>query len=330
LSRLTQFTFLMKVVFMGTPEFACKPLACLHESGHDVVAVVTRPDERSHRGGDLRPTAVKREALRLGLRVLTPEKLKNRALREELVSLQPDAFVVVAFKILPRSLYELPGVGAINIHASLLPRYRGAAPINWALINGETETGLTSFLLNDKVDTGDLVLQERVSIADEENFDSLYARLSALAGPFAVRSLDLLADNSFTPLSQDHSQAGPAPKIRPADAMIDWGFPADNVRNFVRGLATVPCAYTFFRGAKVKILKARVVADMSLGRDAVPGTILPDKKRLLVQCADSVVEIEAVLPAGKKVMDGRSFRNGLQPSSEERFGEVLKDFQDTP
>lgn len=320
----------MKIVFMGTPEFARSPLACLDESAHEIVGVVTGPDERSPRGATMVPTPVKREAARRGLSVLTPEKLKSKALREALAVLEPDVFVVVAFKILPRRLFTLPRFGSMNIHASLLPKYRGAAPINWALINGEPETGLSSFVLNEKVDTGDLILQERVPISEQDNFDSLYARLSDLAGPFALRSLDRLADPDFTPVSQDATLATPAPKLTPADAMIDWGFPARHVRNFVRGLATTPGAYTFFRGQKVKVLECRIADEAPLHPDVPPGTILPVRKGLLVQCAGSVVEVTGILPEGKKLMDGLSFRNGFRPEQGERFGEIPQELQEKP
>ncbi len=318
----------MKVVFMGTPEFACKPLACLVQSDHEVVAVVTRPDERSRRGGEMRPTAVKREALRHGLPVLTPAKLKSKSLREELRAFDPDIFVVVAFKILPRSLFTLPPRGSINIHASLLPKYRGAAPINWALIKGETETGLSSFVLNESVDTGDLVLQETVPISGQDTFDSLYSRLSEKAGPFCVRSLERLESDNFEPIPQDHGAATPAPKLTPGDATIDWDRPASDVRNFVRGMSSVPGAYTFFRDNKVKVLECRVANDIEASPDTSPGMILPHKKRLLVQCSGSAVELTRVVPQGKKEMDGLSFKNGLRPEDGERFGEIPKGFQE--
>lgn len=315
---------------MGTPEFACAPLASLIASDHDVAAVVTRPDERAPRGGRMRPTPVKKLALQHELTVLTPAKLKSNRLREELTDLRPDLFVVVAFKILPRSLFTLPRLGSINIHASLLPKYRGAAPIHWALINGETETGLSSFVLNEKVDTGDLVAQQRVPVSREDTYDSLYARLSELAGPFTVQSVDRLGDKNFEPLPQAHHQATPAPKITPADAMIDWGLPAEHVYNFVRGLCSVPGAYTFFRGRKVKILACEPVSDVEVGRDTPPGTILPHRKRLIVQCAASAVELTRVVAEGKKEMDGMSFLNGLRPAEGERFGEIPKAFQELP
>ncbi len=311
----------MKVVFMGTPEFARAALVCLAESDHEVAAVVTGPDERPPRGGGFQPTAVKGEALRRGLPILTPPKLKNPQLHEELAALQPDVFVVVAFKILPRSLYTLPRFGSINIHASLLPKYRGAAPIHWAIINGEAETGLSSFILNETVDTGDLLLQERLPIAEDDTFDSLYARLAQLSGPFALRSLERLADPSARPIPQDNAGATPAPKIGPEDATIDWGFPARYVHNFIRGLSSVPGACSTFRGRKIKILGSRLADLPPAPPDTRPGTILPDRRRLLVACANSVVELTRLVPEARKPMDGPSFLNGMQPKADERFGD---------
>ncbi|HOZ08368.1 MAG TPA: methionyl-tRNA formyltransferase [candidate division Zixibacteria bacterium] len=319
----------MRLVFMGTPEYACPTLACLVHSEHEVAAVVTGPDVRPPRGGGLHPTPVKREALRHGLTVLTPATLRNNpALREALAGLKADVFVVVAFKILPRSLYALPRLGSVNIHASLLPRYRGAAPIHWALINGETETGLSSFVLNDTVDTGDLVLQERVPIDPADTFDSLYARMAALSGPFALRSLERLADPAFAPIPQDGTAATPAPKVTPEDALIDWGFPAPLVHNFIRGLSSVPGAYSTFRSRRVKILGSRPVVDAPAAPGAPPGAIVPDRRRLLVQCASSALELTRLVPEGKKGMDGVSFLNGLQPQPGERFGATPHNIQD--
>jgi methionyl-tRNA formyltransferase len=316
----------MKIIYMGTPEFACLPLTCLHESKHEIVAVVTGPDERSGRGGRVVPTAVREKAKRLGLTVFTPISLKNDGLYESLQVLRPDLIVVIAFKILPEKLFTLPRFGSINIHASLLPKYRGAAPIHWALINGEKETGLTSFFLRKKVDTGDIIRQERVAITDDENYDSLSARLSELAGPFLLRTIDQIETNQVKSQQQQEQMATPAPKITPEDAMIDFGFPAERVRNFVRGLATVPGAYAFFRGMKVKILSCRVLQneENAQGRSVGPGTILENKRMLLVQCADSVIEVLTVLPEGKRMMDGVSFLNGFKPKQGEGFGALLQ------
>lgn len=305
---------------MGTPEFACKPLIALQESNHEVLAVVTGMSKRRGRRGIECSTDVCCAAEDLGLPVYTPKTLKSKKLHEQMQALKPDIFVVVAFRILPESLYSLPKYGSINIHGSLLPKYRGAAPINWALINGDKETGLTSFILNKKVDTGSIILQTKTNIDSEENFDSLYARLSEMSGPFLLESLKLLEKPDFKPMAQSDMVATPAPKLTPFDAMIDFGFPAWRVKDFVRGMSTRPGAYTLFRGSKVKVLRCGVIDGQSA--DYPPGTIIPDKKRLLVQCAHSAVEILNLVPQGKKPMDGRSFLNGCKPVPEEKFGEL--------
>lgn len=306
---------------MGTPGFACKPLEVLQQSRHEVIAAVTGQAKRRGRRGGVCPTDVCCVAEELGLPVFTPRTLKSRKLREQLSELKPDLFVVVAFRILPEALYTLPKYGSINIHGSLLPKYRGAAPINWALINGEKETGLTSFFLNPQVDTGNVILQESTSIDDKDSFNSLYARLSEMSGAFLLRTLDLIETPGFKAQAQDETLASPAPKISPFDAMIDFGFPARNVHNFIRGLATVPGAYSLFRDKKIKILASRVT-DQSGDAKTRPGTIIPDRKRLLVQCSNSVIELLQVVPEGKKAMDGQSFANGFQPRAGELLGEI--------
>jgi len=305
---------------MGTPAFACPALEHLHSSRHEIIAVVTGTDKPVGRGKKLQPTEVARKASELGYPVIKPASLKDDDLYEKLKSLSPDLMVVVAFRILPRRLFALPRLGAINIHASLLPRYRGAAPINWALINGETETGLTSFLLNKSVDTGDILLQQKVAIEEADNYDSLYQRLAQMAGPFAVRTVDLLEQGEIAPVPQNSEMATAAPKIGPFDALIDFGFPADKVCNFVRGLSSRPGAYTFFRGRKLKILDCRV-AEAGGEPKTRPGTIVNNRKILLVQCAASAIALTSVIPEGKKQMDGASFINGFRPE----VGEVLGD-----
>ncbi len=321
----TVISCIMKLVFMGTPEFARKILVCLNKSEHDVLAVVTGPDEPLPRGNKTVPTPVKAEAMKSGLATFTPKSLKSPELYESLEKLKADIFVVAAFKILPRKLFTLPRLGSINIHGSLLPAYRGAAPINWAIINGEKETGLTSFILKEKVDTGDMILQEKTTIGEDENFDSLYSHLAEIAGPFTLKSLELLADENFQPLKQDNKEATPAPKITSEKAMIDFGFPAQNVKNFVRGLATEPGAYTFYKDKRVKILECRVIKDsdgIEIKNDTHPGTILSHKKKLMVLCAHSAVEILQLSIPGKKVMDGSSFKNGYHPREGDCFGVI--------
>jgi methionyl-tRNA formyltransferase len=311
----------MNVVFMGTPEFACEPLRHLCASDkHHVIAVVTGSDSRCGRGGKMRPTAVCAKAADMDLHVIRTQSPREEHVYHELKQLAPDLIVVVAYKILPPRIYKLPRFGALNIHASLLPKYRGAAPINWALINGEKETGLTSFLLKKKVDTGDIILQRRYPIFDDDNFDSLYDRLSEESGPFLLETIDRLESGTFRPAPQDDSLATPAPRITAEDAMIDFGFPAENVRNFIRGLSTVPGAYTWFRGDKVKVLACTVV-DASPESGTRPGSVLTDRKRLIIACAKSAIEVTSIVPEGKRAMDGASFLNGFRPEPGEVFGE---------
>lgn len=306
---------------MGTPEFARRPLAHLCDSRHEVIAVVTGPDKVAGRGHKLIQTPVRQEAERRNLPVLTPASLKSEALYESLSRIEPELFVVIAFRILPEKLFGLPKNGAINIHASLLPQYRGAAPINWAIINGETETGLTSFFLKREVDTGDMIAQEKTIITPDDNYDSLAGKLRELAGPFLVRTLDLIEQGDRKPIPQDDRRASLAPKLTPDNTMIDFGFPAPLVRNFVRGLSSKPAAYTTFRGAKMKVLACEVV-DGTGESGRRPGSIISDKKRLLVQCRDSVVQLTRIVPSGKSEMDGTAFLNGVRLNPDELLGEI--------
>lgn len=314
---------------MGTPEFACPALAQLCSSEHDIQAVITGVDQRCGRGGNTIPTAVCDKAGGLGLRVIRVASLKEAWLAEEVAALAPDLIVVIAFKILPAKLYRIPRFGAVNVHASLLPKYRGPAPINWALINGETETGLTSFFLKKKVDTGDVILQQTIPIYEEDNFDRLHARLSEASGPFLMRTLNLIARGEVQAVPQDNSMATPAPKIAPFDCLIDFGFPAEKVRNFVRGLSTRPGARTYFRGSTVKVL-ACAVSENSGGGGTPVGAVVEDRGCLIVQCADSAVEVQSLVPKGKKPMDGLAFLNGFRPKPGELFGRLMQGVKEQP
>jgi methionyl-tRNA formyltransferase len=307
---------------MGTPDFARRPLAHLCDSRHEVLAVVTGPDKVAGRGHKLIQTPVRIEAEKRDIPVFMPASLKSETLYENLRRLEPELIVVIAFRILPERLFSLPEFGAINIHASLLPKYRGAAPINWALINGESKTGVTSFFLKKEVDTGDMIAQETTAISQDDTYDTLAARLSELAGPFLLKTLDLIEQGGPTGIPQDDLRASPAPKLTPDNTMVDFGFPAVNVRNFVRGLSSKPAAYTTFRGAKLKLLAAEL-ADGTGESGLRPGAIIPDKRRLLVQCRDSVIEVTRMVPAGKSEMDGASFVNGFHPNPHELLGDIL-------
>ncbi len=309
----------MKIVFMGTPGFARAILEHLIDSDHEILTVVTGQDKPVGRKRVPTPTEVRVLAERHGLSVLTPPSLKDDDLLQNLKALDADLFVVAAFRILPPRLFELPRLGSINIHASLLPKYRGAAPINWAIINGEKETGLTSFFLKKKVDTGDMILNQRTEIASTDTYDSLHQKLADMAGEFTLQTLDLISSGPGEPIPQSDSGASPAPKIEPADAAIDFDQPAEAVAAFIRGMATRPGAYTQFRGQKFKVQMAMASNDAT-PTGSVSGAIVSHKKKLLIQCRSGVVELTRVVPAGKKEMDGISFLNGFRPQAGESFG----------
>ncbi|MEZ5360095.1 MAG: methionyl-tRNA formyltransferase [Candidatus Zixiibacteriota bacterium] len=304
----------MNVVFMGTPEFACEGLNALAGSSHKVLAVVTVPDKPAGRGRKVMPSAVKNEALRLGVPVYQPEKLRDESFIAQMAALKPDAFVVIAFRILPKSLYTIPRFGSFNIHASLLPKYRGAAPINHAILNGETETGLTSFFLNKQVDGGDIILQKSIAIDINENFSSLYGRLAELSGPFLLETLEKIARPDFTAEKQPAGETSGAPKISTDDCLIDWSKPANTVHNHVRAFSEKPGAFSYLGAMKVKILATRLdgIDDSPALR---PGELAADKKQLLAGTDTEPVRITKIQPEGKKAMDAVAFINGYMNSN---------------
>lgn len=316
----------MKIVFMGTPEFARRPLEQLYSGSsskkHEILAVVTGSDKKSGRGLKLVPTAVKSASQALGIPVLTPMSLKDESFINEIKEFEADVFVVVAFKILPEKLFSIPKFGSFNLHGSLLPKYRGAAPINWALINGETETGLTTFFLKKKVDTGNIIYQEKIGIKPDESFDELYIRMSEAAGPVIEKTLDLIESGNYELLTQDNSEATPAPKIKPQDTIISWNNPAESIGNFIRGLSTIPCARSTFRGKRIKIYSGKVAELQSeTEKNIQPGQIIKDKHKLLVSTAEGVVEITGLQPEGKAKMSGDQFLRGYQPREKEFLGD---------
>lgn len=306
---------------MGTPELARRALEYLYSNTrHEILAVVTGPDKPAGRGRKVVPTVVKYAAGEFGLPVYTPASLKDGRFIEQMKNIGADIFIVVAFRILPEKLFMIPPHGSINLHGSLLPKYRGAAPINWAIINGETETGLTTFFLKKKVDTGDIIYQEKIKIGPEETFDELYLRMSELAGPVIGKTLDLIESGKARLLVQDNGLATPAPKITPSDCMIDWGFPSRYVMNFIRGLSSVPGAFTYYRGRKLKILRTKVI-EMESEEKYRPGQLINDKYQLLVATSDGAVEILELLPEGKSKMSGSQFLRGYRPTENEILGE---------
>ncbi len=234
----------MKIVFMGTPDFAIPSLKAIYQSKYDLIAVVTTPDKERGRGQKVTFTPVKQFAVENNIPVYQPEKLKgNDEFVNQMKELQPDLFVVVAFRILPKEIFEIPKYGSFNLHASLLPKYRGAAPIQWAIIKGETETGLTTFKLAEKVDTGNIYLQVKVPIHPEDNFGTLHDRLSELGADVIMQTISLIESGNYQLLPQDDSLASPAPKITKEICKIDWNKPAEEIHNLVRGLSPYPAAF---------------------------------------------------------------------------------------
>ncbi len=315
---------------MGTPAFARRPLEYLvKNTRHEVLAVVTGPDKQAGRGRKLKPTAVKSAAIDFNLPIFTPDSLKDENFMNQMKRIDADVFVVVAFRILPENLFTLPKFGSINLHGSLLPKYRGAAPINWALINGETETGLTTFFLKKKVDTGNIIYQEKTNIDPAETFDDLYLRLSEMAGPVIEKTLDLIESGTVKETMQDNSLVTPAPKIKPEDCLINWKLPATKCVNFIRGMSSIPGAFTYFRAKKLKILQAKGLGENE-STDYRPGQIIGDKKRLVVATSDGYIEILQLLPEGKSKITGGEFIRGYQPGDGEFLGEIdTKDMEQT-
>ena len=297
----------LRIVFMGTPEFAVPSLRALVEGGYNVVAVVTVPDKPAGRGQQLRKSEVKIAAEELGLPVLQPEKLRDPEFVGQLQALQPDLGIVIAFRMLPEVIWAMPKLGTFNLHASLLPQYRGAAPINWAIINGETETGITTFLLNHAIDEGAILGQTKVAIGPEENVGELYDRLMTLGPSLVLETVERLAAGKVQPIEQTQIEAGalkPAPKIFKEDGRIDWSWEGRRIVNFVRGLSPYPAAWSpIYCGGQV-INSAKIFAvRFEPGTPAAPGSVRTDnREELSVACADGWIRLLELQLAGKRRM----------------------------
>jgi methionyl-tRNA formyltransferase len=307
----------VKLIFMGTPAFAVPSLRRLAASSHQVAAVVTNPDRPQGRGQRLAAPPVKEAALALGLEVLQPVSLGEPGLAERLAAHQPDLFAVVAFSILPRPLLELPRLGSVNLHPSLLPAYRGAAPIVWAVIKGERETGLSTFLLNPRVDAGELLLQEKVAIGPEETAGELEARLGPLGAELLLRTVDGLEQGSIAPQPQDRSRVSRAPKLQKEDGRLDWSQSTEALRNRIRGTNPVPGAFTQWRGGLLKVHRSRPGAQRG-----EPGTVLlaDPRQGLAVATGDGALLLTEVQPAGKPPMEGSAFVRGYPIQAGDRLG----------
>ncbi len=306
---------------MGTPEFAVATLGSLLMNGYDVAGVVTAPDKPSGRGQKITRPAVGLYADKMSIPVLQPVSLKDPVFIENLKRFNADVFVVVAFRMLPEVVWRIPPAGTINLHASLLPQYRGAAPINHVLINGETITGVTTFLIDGTIDTGGILLREEVNIGRGDNAGELHDRLMKFGARLVIKTLQGLADRTVKPLPQSHFMIPgevlkPAPRIFPDDCFIDWTKDTATINNLIRGLSPYPGARTWFKRDENRILFKIFEAEaQEISHDHAPGTLISDgRKQLQVACRNGLVKIVTLQPEGKKAMTAAEFLRGIKPA----------------
>jgi len=292
---------------MGTPDFAIPSLKALIESEHIISAVVTGADKERGRGQKLTYTPVKEFALKYNIPVLQPEKLKDPNFILQLKDLNADLYVIVAFKILPMEVFTLPSKGSFNLHGSLLPKYRGAAPIQWALINGEKETGVTTFMLEDKVDTGNIIIQEKINIDNDDDFGTLHDKLSILGAETVLKTVELISKGNAELKRQDDMLASPAPKISKELTEINWEKSAEEIHNLIRGLSPFPGAYFKFANKVIKIFKTIIIQAQELS----PGQIRQSKDSLIVGCGKNSLKVLELQQEGKKRMKIEEFLRGF-------------------
>ena len=304
----------MRIVFMGTPDFAVPSLEILFRHGYEIPAVITAPDKPGGRQG-LQESAVKKFARENGIRVLQPEKLKNPGFQDELRACRADLQVVVAFRMLPESVWSMPPLGTLNLHGSLLPKYRGAAPINWAIINGETETGVTTFLLKHEIDTGDILFQEKMPIGENDTAGDVHDRMMVLGAQVVLRTVQAIERGEARPVPQPDTEATHAPKIFTDTCRIDFNRPTFQVHNFIRGLSPYPGAWTLLDDKTLKILRTekKKMDHWQLGNMVQPGQFVSDgKSYLLLSTQDGFVEVLELQMEGKRRMPIRDFLNGFK------------------
>lgn len=306
-----------KIIFMGTPVFAVPALSALLKAGHRVLAVVTQPDKPRGRGMSTRPSAVKELALKENITVYEPGKARDPEFIGKLASLAPDLIVVIAYgKILPASILSIPKKGCVNVHASLLPKYRGAAPINWAIINGETVTGVSTMLMDEGMDTGAVLKTEEVGIGPEDTAEDLAKKLSNAGAGLLIKTIEELSEGRLKPAAQDDSQASYAPILKKEDGRIDWKKDSRIVKNLVRGVYPWPGAYTALNGRLIKIHRGGALAS---GGDS-PGTVVDTAKdSIKVACGSGVFEITELQPENKRRMGAGEFVQGYRLKKGDRF-----------
>ena len=310
----------LRIVYFGTPDFAVEGLRRLLDAGYDIAAVVTAPDKPAGRGRKLSASPVKKFALAHNLTVLQPHNLKDNSFLDTLRSFQANLFIVVAFRMLPEAVWNMPRYGTFNLHASLLPQYRGAAPINWAIINGETETGVTTFFINHQIDTGHIILQKKTSISDIDTAGTLHDKLMYLGGDLILETVQRIETTNGQVETIPQPESGPlkpAPKIFKSDCKINWQQPAQAIFNFVRGLSPYPAAWTVFsiNGQPVEC-KIFAVGKEPLPETMANGTIVCDGKTYLkIAVPDGLISILELQPQSKKRMPVKAFLNGLQKNA---------------
>lgn len=298
---------MMKIVFMGSPDFAIPSLQKLYQSSHEIRGVVSGKDKRRGRGSATSPTPVKAKALELNLPVIEVENLQSITFENKLRELQADLFVVVAFRVLPPNILAIPSKGSLNVHASLLPKYRGAAPIHHAIMNGETETGCTVFMLDEKVDTGKIIKQQSLPIGENETTGDIYNKLKEMGGDILLDAVNEIEDGTYSARPQDHSKATPAPKLFTEDCKIDFDQPARTVHNKIRGLSPFPTAWAELDDLKFNMYRSRLGPNEKLKA----GELAMHNDDLLVGCANSsTVILDEVQLQGKRKMRGKDFMNG--------------------
>ena len=309
----------LKILYLGTPDFAVMPLRALVEAGYDIVAVVTVPDKPAGRGLQVQQSAVKQYATKAGLKVLQPEKLKDPAFLQELEALKPDLGIVIAFRMLPQAVWRLPRLGTFNLHASLLPQYRGAAPINWAVIEGEKITGVTTFMLNAEIDKGAILGRRETPIGEDETAGALHDRLMALGTELVLESVGRIAAFPAAIATIDQATLETeclkeASKIFRETCRIDWQAPTDRIYDLIRGLSPRPAAWSELKDEKGNALNVKIFSaeKQRVAPDRPPGTIVSDGRTFFeVACSDGFIRIGRLQPAGKKAMDTADFLRGF-------------------
>ncbi len=299
----------LRIIFMGTPDFAVPSLEILIENNYNVVAVITAPDKPSGRGLRVQTSPVKDAALKFNLPILQPTALKDSSFIEELKNYNANLQIVVAFRMLPEAVWNMPEIGTFNLHASLLPQYRGAAPINWAIMNGEKETGCTTFFLQHEIDTGDILFAEKEIINEEDTFETLYDRLKIKGASLVLKTVQSIESKNYKPVPQQFSSAlKNAPKIHKETCKIDWTKSAEEVRNFIRGLSPYPAAWTVLNGKTLKIFKTKISSETNSKN---PGEIVSDNKTFLhYTTGNGVLSILELQLEGKKRMAIEEFLRG--------------------